>query len=1362
MTEFVPRTVSVIGEDQTDSPKTASKRLAEYRDCSAYVLLGSPGAGKTTAFRLETDAHENGEYISARDFITLDDPGSSDKLLFIDGLDEIRAGAQDGRTPIDQVRSKLRHFGCSRFRLSCRTVDWWWTHDRQKLEQIGVDVLLLALDPLTDENLPEILRQHGRPKNGDPEEFISQARQHGLGEWLRNPQTLLLLAESIDKQGGWPHSRRELYEKACETLLSETNEEHIISGGRQINMDTLSKTAGRMCAVQLLSGSAGYTLPPGNPNKDYPALERIVPIENGKQTARTRAFDKIPGLERVVPEHQSTAEFLGGRHLAEQVERGFPANRILTLMSSADKVVVPRLQGVAAWFAVYNRPARKKLIEDTPLEIILHGDVESFDTEDKILLLDKLREKTSDNPWCVSIVRRSTHLRGLASPNLHEYLEEALRRPATSYSEQSFRYLVLKALHCSSDLPEVSDSLLEIIRDEKSWPANKEVALDVLIQSRAGTAEAGDLLKKLLLEIQEGTVQDFRGRLLDTVLAELFPQHISADETLDCLMDSRQPSTATFHISWAGRFVEQLSPQQLTDILNRLVARVNDARQPHLSRASFRPFRTLLAILQNLFSPAPDKEISLLDLRHWLETAWGSEIQQTVSSSLTRLASTVHHWFELQPDKQREIFEDGVREWIDADNFKLRAYETGNWLFGLRPEPDFWPWCLDLAIQSRAPKTSEFYLRQVAGALFDGDTEINLSLDDIQAQVAKRPDLGKAFKAMLVGSLPENHFKAIEDRQRRIAMDLHEREQLHQNWVATVQAHETELRENRGPLGLLYNLALAYEGGFYDVAGDKPLERIRDLLDRDPHLVQLVLESFKNSISHEDAPSVGEIIRCAKQGQPHLLTYPCLAGLKETGVPPSTDQQIRRALAFHYFADYALPGEVGSKDLAWYESLLAQRPELVAEILIRRIRFQMRNGEEFLTDSHELAFSGTHAKVARLAALPLLKSFPLRCATRQLHDLGSLLAAALLHCRHIDLKKLLKMKLAEKKTKHMNVGQQVCWLTAGFLISPKTYRPRLESYLHKDGRWFKHLVEFICQGDESPEWENLLRESAIEPIIKLIGPFSGPVLLRKDLTSGSPTLTASVLVCKLIDHLANDETPSATETLCHLIADDSLSKWQNYLLNASEKQRTHRRQSEFTHCSVSEVIQALDQNKPANMDDLVVVLLEDFNEMGKKIRDGSTNDWHQYWNQSPKRNPEEWSPKYETDCRDAFLSDLHEKLRPLDIHAHGEGSYADNTSADIQVSYKSLNLPIEVKKSHSKDLWKGIREQLIPKYTRDPDAEGRGIYLVFWFGEESTAQNPDMETRPASPDELRHQLEDSLTPEEADKVSIHVIDVARP
>ena len=59
---------------------------------------------------------------SARDFITFADrrPEWRGTTLFIDGLDEVRAGVEDGRTPLDRIRAGLDALGRPRFRLSCR------------------------------------------------------------------------------------------------------------------------------------------------------------------------------------------------------------------------------------------------------------------------------------------------------------------------------------------------------------------------------------------------------------------------------------------------------------------------------------------------------------------------------------------------------------------------------------------------------------------------------------------------------------------------------------------------------------------------------------------------------------------------------------------------------------------------------------------------------------------------------------------------------------------------------------------------------------------------------------------------------------------------------------------------------------------------------------------------------------------------------------------------------------------------------------------------------------------------------------------------------------------------------------------
>ena len=158
MTELiVPRTCTEVAED---SGGTACP-LESFRESAAYVLLGAPGAGKTKAFEREA-ALQGGYYARARDFATFDDrPEWHGTTLFIDGLDESRAGSLDQRTPLDHIRSKLYDLGSPSFRLSCREVDWFGTADQSSLNAVSPNgrVRVLRLDPLSD---PEHPRDSGQ------------------------------------------------------------------------------------------------------------------------------------------------------------------------------------------------------------------------------------------------------------------------------------------------------------------------------------------------------------------------------------------------------------------------------------------------------------------------------------------------------------------------------------------------------------------------------------------------------------------------------------------------------------------------------------------------------------------------------------------------------------------------------------------------------------------------------------------------------------------------------------------------------------------------------------------------------------------------------------------------------------------------------------------------------------------------------------------------------------------------------------------------------------------------------------------------------------------------------------------------
>ena len=121
---------------------------------------------------------------------------------------------------------------------------------------------------------------------------------------------------------------------------------------------------------------------------------------------------------------------------------------------------------------------------------------------------------------------------------------------------------------------------------------------------------------------------------------------------------------------------------------------------------------------------------------------------------------------------------------------------------------------------------------------------------------------------------------------------------------------------------------------------------------------------------------------------------------------------------------------------------------------------------------------------------------------------------------------------------------------------------------------------------------------------------------------------------------------------------------------------------------------------------------------------------------------------------------MKERLPP-EVDALPEGSYAAGRRADIRASCCGFNIPIEIKKNSHRDLSRALRGQLIGRYTTDPATGGYGIFLVLWFGEDQKTRPPDG-NRPATPDELQQRLEKDLTPDEARKVSVVVMDVTKP
>ena len=146
MSIIVPRTCTEILPESPDLPReSVCGPLDTFRAAPAYVLLGDPGSGKSTAFGVEAKTlGEDAVLVSARDFLTFgvdNHPEWQGKILFIDGLDEIRVGSDDRRKALDEIRHHLYALGRPRFRISCREADWLGNNDRNSSESRGNEQL---------------------------------------------------------------------------------------------------------------------------------------------------------------------------------------------------------------------------------------------------------------------------------------------------------------------------------------------------------------------------------------------------------------------------------------------------------------------------------------------------------------------------------------------------------------------------------------------------------------------------------------------------------------------------------------------------------------------------------------------------------------------------------------------------------------------------------------------------------------------------------------------------------------------------------------------------------------------------------------------------------------------------------------------------------------------------------------------------------------------------------------------------------------------------------------------------------------------------------------------------------------------
>ncbi|MDE0355485.1 MAG: hypothetical protein OXK20_07470 [Deltaproteobacteria bacterium] len=850
-------------------------------------------------------------------------------------------------------------------------------------------------------------------------------------------------------------------------------------------------------------------------------------------------------------------------------------------------------------------------------------------------------------------------------------------------------------------------------------------------------------------DIGGGSVEDPGDELLGILLKHLFPRLLSMQEVLPYLRAPRLTAhSGEYSEFWTEHVVRQSTPAQFAELLDAVAANSDRFKSfMHGEADGFTGMSRLPAEALDRFLRETRGDVDIRRLYNWLRlfSDYGFE-------TLDRDIAGLRIGLLWNRERLKALIAHGVNECLARGEACTGLVERH--LFGARPF-DYGPWCVDQALAAGGqPDAESFYLSELVDCLTGGEGAHGLTVEKVRAALSSDKSLLGRFNQML-----EVRAGPASRPEGQMPTDPPEEREYRSSKPAPKDTPPSAAMAGQVDRQQLHWAATAYLGVDDRFAGKTPGERLRAFAGGSPEIADALITEMEATVQGTDLPDCEQVVRSLDTQKIDLLVLPFAAGLhslEQSGCLPIDDltqdwARLAVTIVYTLSAQVVDPDSTSSATMyrpRWFRTLLESQPGLVARILSDVAVTKLETGVQTPIELHELRYADDHEKVAREAAIPLLQRFPPVKSDSELRALCWTLHSALVHGDRAEVSRLARDRLDRGRPE---LNERVCWTFAGFLADPQHWRNDFRSLPHDEA--CSTGVRIFLSSVRVPR-EDIARD--LEPSdVRALVEFAGTAMPRE-----IPQY-AHEAVSHVIWSLASETSAVATEVLQALADSPNAQAWLACIAATRLRHVQRRREHEFRHCTVRQVVETLNNRRPANVGDLAALVVDELTSLSQKIRRGSTSDWRQYWNVDRHNRPT--APKPEDACRDAVLSDLQDRLTPRGIDAQPEGVYANDRRADIRVSFAGFNLPVEIKRSCHDDVWTAISEQLTANYTLDPGAGGFGIYLVFWFGDTDACRpTKSGNWHPRTPGEMEQRLQKSLCDRDRNLISICVVDVSVP
>jgi hypothetical protein len=624
---------------------------------------------------------------------------------------------------------------------------------------------------------------------------------------------------------------------------------------------------------------------------------------------------------------------------------------------------------------------------------------------------------------------------------------------------------------------------------------------------------------------------------------------------------------------------------------------------------------------------------------------------------------------------------------------------------------------------------------------------------DARIRVAGRPfaegngDL-LAYLDAVENPQPEDWEKEEQERRARYEREQSQKFERHRAFYAE---HCNEVAA--GEFDFITAPAQAYLRMFHDVQGETPEERLVTWLG--PDLTLTAMSGFEASLWRNDLPSPQEVAEKLAGNTYPLRCISLVAGAAARWLSgrPLSDIPfgvLATTLHFSLYWDGNLQ-MAGLRGLAEYIEKEARFSEpMRRDFAFDHLSPQILTGVEHVNFLHTL----THEERWRSTALDLAETWLVDADG--MHDR---VATSLLHhfVRHADRNRIAAV-FERRLQRGLPENEQGAarWRTLAAILGDRLAVPgdRAQEFEFDP---IEHLESVL-----GPALSNSDLDPPVDLISSIFGHFRAAtpfVDLPGRRGHSEEAYQASGFLRSLLGWLAGRTDEAAREAI-GLHAGAAEDDWSPTIRLLHQEQMQRWADEAFVSISTGELAAMLTDGPPGSVEDLREIVLDVLQEEQQRLRGAETDPIRLFWTDDQR-------PRVENDCRDRLAELLTPRLETFQIRLMTEADMPQAKRVDLGFAIGQLQLPMEIKGQWHPELWSAATGQLDRQYLADWRSQGKGMYLVLWFGRgvgngRRMQPHPGTKVAPDSPLQLQEMLEAEIPESRRDAIEVVVLDLTLP